>query len=316
MQAEVKTDMDMSASGAAESRADKNPVAEKNPTADGVGGATPARGANNVVAENSAAESRADKNPVAENSAAESRADKNPVAEKNPTADGVGGATPARGANNVVAENSAAESRADKNPVAEKNPTADGVGGAAEAVENAFADCAHLVAPGAARGLLGVVAPVVADLGFELLRIRISGDEKGKVLQIMAMDEKGALSLEHCEKLSRALSAVLDVEDPIKGEYTLEVSSPGMARPLCRGKDFTAWVGHEAKLEVAQPVDGRKRFRGIVRGFDSGMALLELTLDGRDTPQVLGFPLSDIAECRLVIDETRVAAALKSAQHI
>ncbi len=181
---------------------------------------------------------------------------------------------------------------------------------------DSFADCAHLVAPGAARGLLGVVAPVVADLGFELLRIRISGDEKGKVLQIMAMDESGMLSLDACEKISRTLSVVLDVEDPIKGEYRLEISSPGMARPLCRGKDFAMWVGHEAKLELVHPADGRKRFRGIVRGFENGAALLEVTLDGRDTPQVLGFPLSDIAESRLVIDETRVAAALKSAQNI
>lgn len=177
-----------------------------------------------------------------------------------------------------------------------------------------FEGFAHLVAPGPARPLLDIVAPVVADLGFELLRIRITGDEAGPVLQVMAMEENGMMTVEGCAAISRNLSAVLDVEDPISAEYTLEVSSPGMARPLCRPKDFASWVGFEAKLELANPVDGRKRFRGRVQGFEDGDALLEVVLEGYETPQVLGFKLADIAESRLVANDEVVAAALKVAK--
>lgn len=177
-----------------------------------------------------------------------------------------------------------------------------------------FEGFAHLVASGAARPLLEIVAPVIADLGFELLRIRITGDEKGSVLQVMALNESGTITVEECETISRSLSAVLDVEDPIRAEYTLEISSPGMGRPLCRPADFTNWVGYEAKLELSRPIDGRKRFRGRLKGFENDEALLEVVLEGYDTPQILGFKLVDMAECRLVANDELVAAVLKSAK--
>ena len=171
---------------------------------------------------------------------------------------------------------------------------------------------AHLQAPGPARPLLPIIQPVVEDLGYELLRVRMTGDGSASVMQVMAMDTNGSITVEGCEKISRSLSAVLDVEDPIQAAYTLEVSSPGMARPLCRPKDFVDWIGLEAKIELKSPVDGQKRFRGRLRGFEAGEALIEVELANYDTPQVLGFRLQDIAESRLVANDEMVQASLKA----
>jgi len=153
---------------------------------------------------------------------------------------------------------------------------------------------AHLLAPGPARPFLDLLAPMIRDMGYSLVRIRMTGEAGAPVLQVMAEQEDGTLAIEHCEKISVAVSAILDVEDPIRSEYTLEVSSPGMARPLTRAHDFEVWVEHEAKLELHMPVDGQRRFRGIVKGYEAGEALIEVPLVGFDTPQVLGFKLSDI----------------------
>jgi ribosome maturation factor RimP len=105
---------------------------------------------------------------------------------------------------------------------------------------------------------------------------------------------------------------MLDVEDPISGNYTLEVSSPGMGRPLTRPHDFERWAGLEAKLELQRSVDGRRRFRGRVDGFEAGEARLQVALEGFETPQVLGFALADIAEVRLVPDDAALRQSLKA----
>ena len=173
---------------------------------------------------------------------------------------------------------------------------------------------AHLQAPGPARPLLEIVTPVVEDLGYALLRIRMTGDNANTVVQVMAVGPDGTMTVEGCEKISRSLSAVLDVEDPIKAAYVLEVSSPGMARPLCRPQDFNDWVGLEAKLELKHPIDGQKRFRGRLNGFDDGEALLQVALDGFDEPQVLGFRIEDIAEARLVANDEMMQASLKASK--
>jgi len=170
---------------------------------------------------------------------------------------------------------------------------------------------AHLVAPGPARGLLSLIDPLVHDLGFSLVRIRMTGEAGAPVLQVMAEREDGLLGINDCEAISTALSAVLDVEDPIHGEYTLEVSSPGLARPLTRPEDFERWQGCEAKVELAQAVEGQRRFRGIVAGSDGGEALLEVDLAGFDSPQILGFGFGDITEARLVITDEVLKSALK-----
>ena len=179
------------------------------------------------------------------------------------------------------------------------------------ALEDAWETAAHLMAPGPAAPLLSLVVPVVQDNGLELLRIRITGQDGEQVIQIMADRDEGMITVEDCERISRAISAVLDVEDPLKGQYILEVSSPGMARPLCRPKDFIRWVGFEAKLELSRAFDGRKRFRGVLSGFEDGEVLMDVPLDGHDETPTLGFKFEDISEARLVANDEMIADALK-----
>lgn len=171
---------------------------------------------------------------------------------------------------------------------------------------------AHLMAPGAARPLLSLLVPVIADLGFHLVRARMTSEGEQMILQIMAENDAGTIAIEDCEAISHAVSAMLDVEDPISGNYTLEVSSPGMGRPLTRPHDFERWAGLEAKLELQRSVGGRRRFRGRVDGFEAGEARLQVALEGFETPQVLGFALADIAEARLVPDDAALRQSLKA----
>ena len=171
---------------------------------------------------------------------------------------------------------------------------------------------AHLMAPGAAGPLLSLLVPVVADLGFHLVRARMTSEGEQTILQIMAENDSGTIAIEDCEAISHAVSAMLDVEDPISGSYTLEVSSPGMGRPLTRPHDFERWAGLEAKLELQRSVDGRRRFRGRVDGFEAGEVRLKVALEGFETPQVLGFALADIAEVRLVPDDAALHQSLKA----
>ncbi|MGA7266755.1 MAG: ribosome maturation factor RimP, partial [Aestuariivirga sp.] len=119
---------------------------------------------------------------------------------------------------------------------------------------------------GPAARVAGLVEPVLADMGFRLVRVKMSGP----TLQIMAERPDGTFSIDDCEKLSRAVSPLLDVEDVIGSRYHLEVSSPGIDRPLVRPSDFEAWSGHEVKIEMAVPVAGRKRFKGTLEGYDDG----------------------------------------------
>ena len=179
------------------------------------------------------------------------------------------------------------------------------------ALEDAWETAAHLMAPGPAAPLLSLMVPVVQDSGLELLRIRITGQDGEQVLQIMADRDEGMITVEDCERISRAISAVLDVEDPLKGQYILEVSSPGMARPLCRPKDFIRWAGFEAKLELSCAFDGRKRFRGVLSGYEDGEVLMDVPLDGHDETPTLGFKFEDISEARLVANDEMIADALK-----
>ena len=174
--------------------------------------------------------------------------------------------------------------------------------------------CAHLQAPGPARPLLPIVAPLIEALGYALLRIRMTGDDGKMILQVMAENDQAGLTIEQCEEISHALSDALDVENPIAGAYALEVSSPGVARPLTRPVDFERWAGHEAKIGLRDAVDGQRRFRGLVQGFAEGEALLEVQLAGFDEPQILGLALDNIAEARLVPDEAALTQSLRAAK--
>ena len=178
-------------------------------------------------------------------------------------------------------------------------------------LDDALETAAHLMAPGPAAPLLFLVAPVVQDSGLELLRIRMTSQDGEQVLQIMADRDEGMITVEDCERISRSISAVLDVEDPLKGQYILEVSSPGMARPLCRPKDFIRWAGFEAKLELSCAFDGRKRFRGVLSGYEDGEVLMDVPLDGHEETPTLGFKFKDISEARLVANDEMIADALK-----
>ena len=155
------------------------------------------------------------------------------------------------------------------------------------------------------RRIEDIVAPTIVGMGYELVRVAMS---KGGTLQIMIEPADGrAMDVEACAVLSRALSAVLDVEDPMPGSYTLEVSSPGIDRPLTRPKDFARWAGHIARLETAEPVEGRRRFKGTLLGLEGDLVKLRLE-DGKEAE----VPLSAVSRAKLemtdaLIEEHRLA---------
>ena len=162
---------------------------------------------------------------------------------------------------------------------------------------------------GPARTIADLAEPILDELGFRLVRVKVSGRDGGTV-QIMAERRSGAMSVEDCATISRALSPVLDAYDPMPSQYRLEVSSPGIDRPLVRPSDFAAWTGHEAKIELSEPVDGRKRFRGVIEGVVKNEVRLRIELEGKAEPVVIGLPFSLIGEAKLVVDLAGLRADL------
>lgn len=160
---------------------------------------------------------------------------------------------------------------------------------------------------GPAQRVAALVEPVLDDMGFRLVRVKMTGP----TLQIMAERPDGTFSIDDCEKVSRAISPLLDVEDPISSRYQLEVSSPGIDRPLVRPSDFEIWAGHELKVEMAVPVAGRKRFRGELEGYHDGEVRLfiENPEGGNREPVLVGVPFADISEAKLVLTDALIAAA-------
>jgi ribosome maturation factor RimP len=163
---------------------------------------------------------------------------------------------------------------------------------------------------GVAARVAAVAEPVVEDLGFRLVRVKVT-PQNGCTVQVMAERPDGTMSVEDCEALSRALSPVLDLEDPVPQAYRLEISSPGIDRPLTRASDFARWAGHEAKVEMDVPLNGRKRFRGLLRGVEGNNAVIELqdVKEGEET--VFRLPLTDIGDARLVLTDELVREALR-----
>jgi len=146
-----------------------------------------------------------------------------------------------------------------------------------------------------------IITPTIEAMGFELVRVQISGNQR-RALQIMAEPKDGRqMSVDDCADLSRAISAVLDVEDPISEAYSLEVSSPGIDRPLTRPKDYERFLGHEAKLETIEPVDGRKRFRGTLLAVADGSLRL-MAEEGEVT-----LPFDNIHKAKLVLTDALIA---------
>ena len=147
-----------------------------------------------------------------------------------------------------------------------------------------------------------IVEPVANDLGYSLVRVKIT-QENGCTLQIMAEDKTGRFTITDCERLSKDVSPVLHVEDPIDREYHLEVSSPGIDRPLVRVRDFATYVGHEAKIELSDLLDGRRRFRGIIKAVDADTVTITLPDAPKDTDPDHRLPLTLLAEAKPVMTD-------------
>jgi ribosome maturation factor RimP len=184
-----------------------------------------------------------------------------------------------------------------------------------ETIVESSAEPRLIVEQGLAARVAAIAAPVVAELGYRLVRVRVSGT-LGMTVQIMAERPDGSMQIEDCETVSRALSPVFDAEDPIDREYRLEISSPGIDRPLVRRSDFTRYAGHEAKIEMAVAHEGRKRFRGILLGVEGEAARLrrkdvtEQSLAAGEAADVL-LPIADMAEARLVLTDALVRESLR-----
>lgn len=153
------------------------------------------------------------------------------------------------------------------------------------------------------RRLAAIVQPTIEGLGYELVRLRLMSGKRA-TLQIMAERPEGWIEVDDCARISRAVSAVLDVEDPIGGEYVLEVSSPGIDRPLTRLKDFERYEGYEVKVETAEMIDGRKRFKGVLAGVEDGEVLVEIP-EG-----VIGLDFDLLADAKLVLTDALIAESL------
>jgi ribosome maturation factor RimP len=155
---------------------------------------------------------------------------------------------------------------------------------------------------GLEQRIAAIVEPVANDLGYSLVRVRVT-QENGCTLQIMAEDANGRFTITDCERLSKDVSPVLDVEDPIDREYHLEVSSPGIDRPLVRARDYRTYLGHEAKIELGDAIDGRKRFRGLIEAVTDDTVTIKLPDAPKDTDPNHVLPLSAIAEAKLVMTD-------------
>ena len=169
-----------------------------------------------------------------------------------------------------------------------------------------------IVEQGIAARVAAIVEPVLIGSGYQLVRVKVSGLD-GCTVQIMAERPDGTMTVEDCETVSRALSPVLDVADPIDRAYRLEVSSPGMDRPLVRRSDFERFAGHELKVEMAVAISGRKRFRGLLLGVEGEAARIRRSdaAPGEDEDNEVVLPIEDMSEAKLVLTDALIAESLR-----
>lgn len=163
-----------------------------------------------------------------------------------------------------------------------------------------------VVEQGLAARIAAAIEPALGTLGFRLVRVKVTGRDGG-TLQVMAERPDGTFTIEDCEAVSRALSPILDVEDPIQAAYRLEVSSPGIDRPLVRRSDIERALGHEAKIEMTAMVDGRKRFRGIIESIENDAVKVKSTEGKADAL----LPLNEIADAKLMLTDALIEEALR-----
>lgn len=155
------------------------------------------------------------------------------------------------------------------------------------------------------RRVMEIIDPVITDMGYELVRVRLMSG-KSATLQIMAQKPDGTIEVDDCAKISTAVSAVLDVEDPVVDAYTLEVSSPGIDRPLTRLKDFDLWKGYEAKIETEELIDGRRRFKGELAGVEGNEVLIEIE-EG-----TIGLQFEWLSDAKLVLTDELIREVLRN----
>ncbi len=180
-----------------------------------------------------------------------------------------------------------------------------------DTVDTAVSTERRLIAEqGVAARVAAIAEPVIEGLGYRLVRVRMSG-LAGCTVQIMAERPDGTMTIEDCETVSRALSPVLDIEDPIERAYRLEVSSPGIDRPLVRRSDFGRYAGHVVKVEMAVPLEGRRRFRGVLLGVAGAAARIRRDEAAAGEAADVLLPIEDMAEARLVLTDALIAESLK-----
>lgn len=158
------------------------------------------------------------------------------------------------------------------------------------------------------RRLADIITPVIEGLGFELVRVRLMGG-RTRVLQIMADRPDGGIGVDECGDISTAVSAVLDVEDPIEENYVLEVSSPGIDRPLTRLKDFEAWKGWEARIETTELIDGRRRFKGDLAGVEGDEVLI--TIEEAGVEVIIGLKFDWLSDAKLILTDELISEMLR-----
>lgn len=168
---------------------------------------------------------------------------------------------------------------------------------------------------GAAAAIAELSEPVLESLGFRLVLARILSGQ-GTIVEIMAERPDGSMTIDDCRTVSLALSPVLDVHDPIPGAYRLQISSPGIDRPLVRPSDFDQWAGFEARIELKELIDGRRRFRGVIEGFEDGEVRIEVDLGKEHGVKLLGFPIGLIDEAKLVLTDELVRESLRRTKQV
>ena len=159
------------------------------------------------------------------------------------------------------------------------------------------------------RRMAETLTPLIEGMGFELVRVRLMSG-KTKTLQLMVQRPDGGIEVDECAEVSTAVSALLDVEDPIEDNYTLEVSSPGIDRPLTRLKDFDIWQGYEAKLETVELIDGRRRFKGMLAGVEGNEVLINLP-DNEGGEVTIGLEFDWLSDAKLVLTDDLITEMLR-----
>ena len=173
-----------------------------------------------------------------------------------------------------------------------------------------MSDARIIIETGAEAKVANIIEPEIEDLGYRLVRVKLS-NINGATLQIMVERPDGSMNVAGCEEVSRAISPILDIEDPISQAYHLEISSPGIDRPLVRLSDFVTWAGYTAKLETHQMINGRKRYKGMIISVEDNDITFLREAPGEDEEPNFILPIGEIKDAKLVMSDDLITEALK-----